>query len=152
MRLLRRSPAAAVLLVLTLALGLGACGDALSEDELRTQATAICARAAAATDRVAVPTRPSDGRAFLAEGVAQLRAAVRGLQALKAPDELRERYDRAVELAADEVALIARHERAIADGDDVIATFRRLDAELEPLIRQEDAYWRALRIPACVRR
>lgn len=152
MRLPRRSPAAAALLVLTLGLGLGACGDALSEEELRTQATAICARAAAATDRIAVPTRPSDGAAFLAEGVAELRTAVRRLQALKAPGELRERYDRAVELAAEEVALIARHERAIADGDDVIATFRRLDAELEPLIRQEDAYWRGLGIPACVRR
>lgn len=150
MRLLRRSPAAAALLVLTLALG--ACGDTLSEDELRTQATAICARATAATDRIAVPARPSEGGTFLAEGVAQLRAAVRRLQALKAPDELRERYDRAVELAAEEVALIARHERAIAEGDDVIATFRRLDAELEPLIRQEDAYWRGLQIPACVRR
>ena len=150
MRLPRRSPAAAALL--TLALALGACGDALSEDELRTQATAICVRAAAATDRIAVPARPSEGGAFLAEGVEQLRAAVRQLQALKAPDELRERYDRAVELAAEEVALIARHERAIADGDDVIATFRRLDAELEPLIRQQDAYWRGLGIPACVRR
>ena len=41
---------------------------------------------------------------------------------------------------------------AIARGEDAIDTFRRLDAALEPLLRQENAYWRGLEIPACVRR
>jgi hypothetical protein len=142
-------PSALVLLALALA----ACGDdSLGADELRARATAICARTAAVTDRIAVPTRPSEGGAFLSEGGAQLRAAARRLAALKAPEDLRERYDRAVELAADEAALIARHERLIAAGDDVIDTFRRLDDKLAPLIAQEDAYWRGLKIPACVRR
>ncbi len=140
-------------LPLLLALGLAACGDdSLSADELRVRATAICARTAGATDRVPVPARPSEGGAFLSEGLAQLRPAVRRLTALKAPEDLRERYDRAVELAAEEIALIARHERAIAAGDDVIDTFRRLDDALAPLTAREDAYWRGLEIPACVRR
>ncbi|HMJ01354.1 MAG TPA: hypothetical protein VK506_00345 [Conexibacter sp.] len=151
----RRTPVAFLLVIcsLLLAIALGACGDdSLSAEQLRARATAICTRTAAATDRIAVPARPSEGGAFLAEGIAQLRVAARRLAALKAPEDLRERYDRAVELAGEEVALIARHERAIASGDDVIDTFRRLDDELEPLTVQEDAYWRALEIPRCVRR
>lgn len=149
--MLRRVPPVA--LAALLALALSACGeDSLTAQQLRTQAAVICARTAAATDRIAVPSRPSEGGPFLAEGVARLRAAARHLHALKAPEELRERYDRAVALAQREVALIARHERAIAGGDDVIDTFRRLDDVLEPLTVQEDAYWRGLGIDACVRR
>lgn len=139
------------LVAFALAIAPVACGG-LGEDELRKQAAEICTRTAAATDRIALPSRPSEGRAFLAEGVAHLRRAIRALDALEPPGELRERYERAVELARSEAALIARHERAIARGEDVIDTFRRLDAELEPLTRQEDAYWRGLGIPECVRR
>lgn len=149
----RRSPVLVAALVLLLALAVAGCGDgSLSAEELRLRATAICARAAAATDRIAVPARPSEGEAFLSEGLAHLRPAVRRLAALRAPEELRERYDRAVKLAGQEVALITRHRREIADGEDVIDTFRRLDGELAPLLAQEDAYWRGLDIPACVRR
>ncbi len=149
----RRARPVLVALALAASTLLAACGDdSLSAEQLRTRATAICARTAAATDRIAVPTRPSEGGAFLAEGVAQLRAATRRLAALKAPEDLRERYDRAVELARQEAALIARHEQLIARGDDVIETFRRLDDELAPLIVREDAYWEGLGITACVRR
>lgn len=149
----RRARPVAVALALVSALALGACGDdSLSADQLRTEATAICARTAAATDRIAVPTRPSEGGAFLTEGVAQLRVAARRLGALKAPEDLRERYDRAVELARDEAALIARHAAEIGRGDDAIEAFRRLDDALTPLVAQENAYWRGLEIPACVRR
>lgn len=150
----RRSlPVAVALALLALVLLAGACGDdSLSEDELKARATAICSRAAAAADRVPVPTRPSEGNAFLSEGLAQLRPAVRRLGALKAPEELRERYDRAVELAREELKLITRHQRLIDRGEDVIDTFRQLDGKLAPLIARENAYWRALDIPACVRR
>lgn len=146
--------AAAALAVLAVVVALVAsCGDdSLSERELKAQASAICAEAAAATDRIAVPARPSEGRAFLARGLAVLRPAARRLAALKAPEELRDRYERAVELAREEIALIARHERLIARGEDVIDTFRRLADELDPLLTRENAYWRALGLPACVRR
>jgi hypothetical protein len=139
--------------VLLLALTLAACGDdSLTAQQLRDQATAICTRTAAATDRIAVPSTPSQGGRFLQQGLTHLRPAVVQLRALKAPEELRERYDRAVQLAGQEVALIARHERAIASGDDVIDSYRQLEAALEPLTMQENAYWRGLEVPACVRR
>ncbi|HEV7774246.1 MAG TPA: hypothetical protein VGO48_13275 [Conexibacter sp.] len=147
----RASPlATAVVLVL---LALSGCGDdSLTARQLHDQATAICERTAAATDRVVVPSTPSQGGRFLQQGLAHLRPAVAQLRALKAPEDLRERYDRAVQLAGQEAALIARHERTIARGDDVIDTYRQLEAALEPLVMQENAYWRGLQVPACVRR
>jgi hypothetical protein len=144
---------AAPLAIAVLLAALAGCGDdSLTAVQLHDQATAICAGTAAATDRIVVPSEPSQGGRFLRQGLARLRPTVARLRALEAPGQLRERYDRAVRLAGAEVALIARHERAIASGDDVIDTFRRLDAALEPLIRQENAYWRGLDVPACVRR
>jgi hypothetical protein len=150
----RRAVSLAVLATLPPVLALGACGDdSLSAQELHTRASDVCTRTATATDRIAVPSTPDEGDRFLAQGIARLRPAVAALRALKAPSDVRERYDRAVQLAAQEVALIARYERAIAGGGgDVIDTFRRLQAALEPLTRQENAYWRALQLPACVRR
>lgn len=140
-------------LAVLLALALSACGDdSLTAQQLHDQAAAICTRTAAATDRIVVPSTPSQGGRFLQQGLAHLRPAVAQLRDLKAPKELRERYDRAVQLAGQEAALIARHERAIARGDDVIDTYRQLETALEPLVMQENAYWRGLQIDACVRR
>ena len=151
----RRRAAAPLALIAAAALSvpLAGCGDdSLTAEQLRVQASDICARTAAATDRVAVPSTPDQGGRFLRQGLAHLRPAVARLRALKAPEDLRERYDRAVQLGGQEAALIDRHERAIARGDDVIGSFRRLDATLEPLVEQENAYWRGLGIPACARR
>jgi hypothetical protein len=149
----RRRAAPLALLLTLLALPLAACGDdSLTAEQLRTQASAICTKTAAATDRVPVPSTPAQGGRFLTQGLARLRPAVTRLRALKAPSDLRQRYDRAVQLAGREATLIARHKRAIAYGDDVIATFRRLETALEPLVQQENAYWRGLQIDACVRR
>ena len=150
--MLRRAVPLATVVVLLL-LALAGCGDnSLTAQQLHDQATAICTRTAAATDRIVVPSTPSQGGRFLQQGLAHLRPAVAALRDLKAPKEVRDRYDRAVQLAGQEVALIARHERAITRGDDVIDTYRRLETALEPLTMQENAYWRGLEIPACVRR
>jgi hypothetical protein len=139
--------------LLALLLALSACGDdSLTVQQLHDRATAICTSVAAATDRIAMPNAAAQGGSFLRQGLAELRPAAAQLRALKAPEALRERYDRAVQLSGQEIALIARHERAIARGDEVIDTYRRLDAALEPLVRQENAYWRGLGVPACVRR
>lgn len=144
--------AGALLLVVVLALALGACGaDSLDAAQLRSQAGAICARATRATDRVAVPAAPDQGARFLAQGLAQLRPAAARLRALKAPQELRGQYDRAVQLADREVALIARQQRTIAHGGDPVDAFRQLAAAMAPLTTEENAFWRALEIPSCVR-
>lgn len=144
--------AVAGVLLPALALALGACGaDSLSAADLRAQAGAICTRATHATDRVAVPASPDASARFLTDGLAALRPAAAKLRALAPPQDLRGQYDRAVRLAGQELALIARRERAIARGEDPADAFRQLAAALGPLTTEENAYWRALQIPSCVR-
>lgn len=143
----------AVVVLLLLVLLVRGCGDdRLSAQELRSQAGAICASANAVTDRVAVPNAPSGGERFLREGLAQLRPATARLAALKPPQELDERYERAVTLARQEVMLVERAVMTIDRGADTIDTFTALQRELEPVLNQENAAWRALGVPSCVRR
>jgi hypothetical protein len=143
---------AVVFALLPVVPALSACGsDSLSASELRSQAGAICAGAARAADAIPMPASPDQSGGFLAQGLARLRPAAARLSALKPPQELRGQYDRAARLAAAEVALIARHVHAIAGGADPADSFRQLAAALAPLTTEENAYWRALQIPACVR-
>lgn len=147
------SRALPLLALAALLLALAGCGDdALTAQQLHARAGAICTRAAAATDRVPLPNTPAHGERFLRQGLARMRPAAAQLAGLKPPAPLRARYERALRLGGRELALIARHERAIAHGDDVIDTYRRLDAALAPLVREENAAWRGLGVPACVRR
>jgi hypothetical protein len=144
--------AGAILLVLILLIARG-CGDgSLSERELRTQASAICTRANAATDRIAVPNAPLGGERFLAEGLVLMRPAIVRLRALKAPEQLRERYEHAVAASQRQLDLITRSLSEIRAGTDTIDGFRLLQQELEPVSNQANANWNALRIPACVSR
>lgn len=143
---------AAVVAVLALLLIARGCGGGLSADELRAEAARICVRANEATDRIAVPNEPAGGGRFLREARIQLAAAHRQLRALEPPDELAADYERAVRLAAREIALIWRHERMIEQGEDVIPAFRSLQQQLEPVVARENRLWRALDIPACLRR
>jgi len=148
----RRLPQALAAALALSPLALSACGsDSLSADQLRAQAGAICARAARAADAIPMPASPDRGGSFLAQGLARLRPAAAQLRALKPPQELRGQYDRAARLADQEVALIGRRARAIAGGEDPADAFRQLAAALAPLTNEENAYWRALQIPACVR-
>jgi hypothetical protein len=148
--MLRRAP---LVLPLLLAVALAACGDgSLGAAELRTQAATICSRTAASTDRIPVPSEPSQGARFLRAGLAQLGPANARLRALKAPSKLRDNYTKVVALGRDETALIAHRARAIDGGADAIIAFRALQRQLAPLTREENAYWRALQIPACVSR
>jgi hypothetical protein len=149
---MRRLPIAAVS-ALAAAHALAGCSDgSLSADQLRSRASAICTRAAAATDRIPVPSSPDEGVRFLRAGAARLLAANHRLGRLKAPEDLRAGYKRAVALGALELGLIEGNANAIARGADAIDTFHRLEDQLAPLTDRENAHWRALEVPACVRR
>jgi hypothetical protein len=132
-------------------LALGGCGEtSLNAAQLRTQATKICTRAAARMDRIAPPSGPEQGERFLREGIAALRPAAEALQQLDPPSDLRESYKQAVKLNAQALALIERHERAIARGEDAATEFRALQAALDRVIPIERSTWQALQIPACI--
>jgi hypothetical protein len=143
---------AVVVLLLIVLIARGCGDDALSAQELRSQAGAICVRATEATDRISVPNAPAGGGRFLREARLQLELAQRRLKALKAPDELRADYEQAVGLAAREVALIWRHEQQIERGGEVIPAFRSLQQQIGPVIVRENELWRTLDVSACVRR
>lgn len=143
----------AVVVVVLLVLLLRGCGDdSLSPEQLRSQAGEICARANAITDRVAVPNAPAGGVRFLEEGLAELRPASVRLAALKAPEELRDRYDRALSLMRDEIALIDRTVTSIRGGEETIDAFAVLQRDLAPVLTTENDVWRSLDVPACIRR
>lgn len=150
--MLRRPPFVAALLLA--ALPLASCGGdgSLSASDLRTRASAICTRAGQATDRVAVPSSADEAGRFLRQGLVQMQPALVQLRKLKAPKDLRADYDQALSLSAREIDVISRHEREIRDGGDAIDAFRQLGGELDPLVAQESARWRTLKIPACVKR
>jgi hypothetical protein len=148
-----RAAAVLVLPLLLVVLALGGCGEtSLTASQLRTQATNICTRASARTDRIALPSGPDQGGRFLRAGIAALRPAAHALQRLDPPSDLRESYAQAVQLDAKALALIERHERAIAHGEDAAAEFRALQAELDRVIPIERSTWQALQITACVPR
>ena len=143
----------AVVALLLLVLIVRGCGDdSLSAGELRSQAGEICARANAVTDRVAVPNAPAGGERFLDEGLAELRPAHVRLAALKPPEELRTDYERAVALNLEQLTLLGRAARSIRGGADTIDAFGALQRALAPVVARENDAWRALDVPACMRR
>jgi hypothetical protein len=145
--------AGAVVLLLVIVLIARGCGeDGLSAEQLRVQATEICAAANRVTDRIAVPNASGGGERFLVEGLAVLRPAVRRLALLQAPEELRDQYERAVAQTSARLDLIARTARQINRGGDTIDEYRALQQQLERRSIAVDASWRALGIPACASR
>jgi hypothetical protein len=142
-----------VLLLLVIVLIARGCGsDNLSADELRTQASAICTRANAATDRVAVPNAPAGGERFLAEGLAVMRPALTRLQRLKPPDDLRRQYELAVSANARQLQLVGDAIVAVRSGSDPIDAYRLLQRRLTLVSTTANATWESLGIPACVGR
>lgn len=143
---------AAVLLLLVLLVARGCGEDGLTPDQLRAQATEICARANAVTDRIAVPNAPTGGERFLVEGLAVLRPAINRLALLEPPQELRDDYEKAVRGSGARLDLIAKTARRINRGGDTIDEYRALENQLVRSSIAVDASWRALRIPACASR
>lgn len=145
--------AVAVVVVLVVLLLLKGCGDkGLSADELRSQASEICVRANALTDRVAVPNAPAGGERFLREGLAIMRPALTRLQALRPQEELRADYDLAVAANARQLQLIEQAIGSIRRGEDPIDAYALLQRRLDLVTEPANRAWTRLGINACVSR
>lgn len=107
MRASRRRGALAVLAVGAIAIGAGCGGDsgsdALSADELRSQADAICAAFDGRSDAIAEPTSEEEIPGFIEETVALQREQLEQLQGLEPPEELASQYDEALTLLEEQV-------------------------------------------------
>lgn len=145
--------AIAVVVVLVVLLLLKGCGDkGLSADELRSQASEICVRANALTDRVAVPNAPAGGERFLREGLAIMRPALTRLQALRPKQELKADYDLAVAANARQLQLIEQAIGSIRRGEDPIDAYALLQRRLDLVTEPANRAWTRLGINACVSR
>ncbi len=102
MRASRRRGALAVLVIGAIAIGAGCGGssgsDALSADELRSQADAICERFDAESEAIAEPTSADGIKPFLEQTAALQQEQLDELEALDPPEELAEPYEEALGL------------------------------------------------------
>jgi hypothetical protein len=145
---MKRAAGAAVLLVLALA----ACGatTSLSEKQLRTRATALCATAARRAGRISTPSTESQGAAFLNRGIGALKPELAGLRALKAPDDVADVYEATLKAFSKQLDELERTVRKLHSGEDPVVAWKTLQTKLTPLESSEDSAWRTLDIPACL--
>lgn len=146
---MRRELLAAILAAL-LALATAGCGATpLSTAALRGHATHICRTALARESRIRTPTSPSQGAAFLRQGVAVLTPELRALRRLDAGGRSAPQLHTAVLALGDELQDMRASARALAGGSDPVQELRTLEQQLTPLEARADAAWHELAIPAC---
>ncbi len=134
------------------ALAVAGCGSSsLSATQLRQRAAQACTTANHLTADIPTPRAPAASAAFLKRGLAVLKPELAELRALKAPGDLGQVYTVSVDVLEDKLDALASTVHRLQDGDDPRAAITQLARRLAPLDSKEDAAWRTLRIPACVR-
>jgi hypothetical protein len=124
----RLGPAGAIVVLALLASGCGGGGgngDALSVDEFRDRAEAIC-RQIEGTD-VAQPTGPGDLERYVEEFTGVVERSAADFHELEPPGELRERWDEYLELVDDAVSRVQEFGEEIED--ESAADIARIGAE-----------------------
>lgn len=144
---MRVAPVVGVLTALVLA-GCGGSGS-LSDTQLRSQATTVCATANQRTARIATPQSPDGALLFLRRGIAVLRPELAQLQTLKAPTQLSQAYSISLTAFSRKLHALERTAAGLASGEDPASAMHALQARLAPLESREDAAWRTLDISAC---
>jgi hypothetical protein len=144
-----RAPAAAALAALTIA---GCGGSSLSDRDLRGDATQVCNIARVRTNRIAQPSSPAAGIAFLRRGAAVLGPELAALRRLGPPSDLASRYEATLAEFSRGLTLVRSAIGRLGDGGDPVKEFKALQQQLAPVLALENASWRALELPACVKR
>jgi hypothetical protein len=110
---------AAVVLVMFLAAGCGGDGGngALTAEQFRQQADAICAEFEAKLDAVEQPTSPDDIERFVDEAVPIIEEGTQKLSDLEPPEEFRDEWTRVVEINAENLETIKKVQAALQDGN-----------------------------------
>ncbi|MGI8580541.1 MAG: hypothetical protein ACR2K9_08375 [Solirubrobacteraceae bacterium] len=143
--------AAAALLVL-MAVGTAGCGrKPLSTPEFQLRARSICLAERARSAQVPRPQAPADVPSFVSAALQLVRPAVDKLGALRAPDELRPRYETAVGLLRRRLGLLDDAAKKLRDGAEPLATVATLQTKLAPLRREGARQWPAIGLPECAR-
>jgi hypothetical protein len=149
-RLARGSGAARASAAGLAALALAACGSSsASPAQVRTQASAICARANARIGRIPTPTSATGALAFLDTGVASLKPELTQLKQLSVSGDAADVWNTAVRSLSTQLATLESTAAKIRAGADPVQAYKSLQQTLRPLETQADGAWEALQIPAC---
>ncbi len=126
--------------------------DALSADEFRTQADAICQTSKDTIDELTEPTSSStkeEVSAYLTAGLEATDAEIAKLRALEAPSDLSGTFDEALDLLEQRQERIRAVTDRVAGGEDVEAAFTAANAEIDSLNDQADAKAKELGLTVC---
>ena len=139
---------------LACAILLAGCGGsgALSGDQLRSRATALCSSAGRQTDRIPTPPTPDGGEAFLRRGIAVLEPEFKGLKKLKAPSELAQVYATGLGAFNQKLNALKSAVRQLGSGANPVTAMTDLQQRLAPIETAEDGAWQALEVPSCMNR
>jgi hypothetical protein len=133
-----------------LTLAVAACGSSTSSPaQVRSQASAICARANARIGRITTPTNATGALAFLDNGIASIKPELTQLQRLSVSGDAANVWNTAVRTLSQQLAVLETTASKIRGGADPVQAFRSLQQTLSPLETQADGAWQALQIPAC---
>ncbi len=147
---MRRAAAAAALAV---AVAIAGCGSsALSDKQLRADATRVCTITRARTNRIAVPSSPTGGERFLRDGTAALKPELTALRSLTPPSSIAGTYDSALSALAVQLETLAAAAASLRAGGDPLQTFPAVAHKLASLEVRANGAWTSLQIPACVER
>ena len=136
-----------------LAVSVAGCGSSSpSASHLRDQATRICQRAAAQSDRIAPPALPSGTAAFLRRGARVLGPELAELRTLKAPADEASSYSAALAAMSRQLNTLDGTITHLDHGADPVSVIKTLQRRLAPAESAENAAWRTLDIPACASR
>lgn len=154
MSLVRSRPLAA-LAVLGAAAAIAGCGGgdddsgALSAEEFRQQADAICADANTRIDALDEPTGADQVLGFLQSGLTVQKEQLEKLKALEPPDDLAGTFTEATDLLDQQTAAIQGATDRIAGGEDPEAVIGEVDSEIDSLSDQADAKAKELGLEVC---
>jgi hypothetical protein len=133
-----------------LAFALTGCGSSSpSLTRLRRQATGICQRALASSDRIQPPALPSATAPFLRRGASALSTELSELRTVKAPAENAASYSAALAAQSRQLTILEDTVRELDRGADALSAIKTVQRRLAPAESAEDAAWRTLDIPAC---
>ncbi len=144
----RRTLSVLIALSVLAVLNVAGCGGGLTAAQVRTRATQACDRAADQSAAIRLPKVPSDGRRFLAQGIAVLSPEIRTLRSLGDHGSI----EIAVSSMQAELAALRSSLKGLRDGNDPVVAIKTLQQQLAGSELRANTAWRALRVPACVSR
>ena len=150
-----RSRTFAALAVVGAAAAIAGCGGggddsgALSADEFRTQADAICADANTRIDALDEPTGADQVLGYLQSGLTVQREQLDKLKALEPPSDLAGTFNEATDLLDEQVTEIQSATDRISSGEDPEKVINEVSPKLDELSSEADAKAKELGLEVC---